>query len=130
MVRLLNDIPTGKGTPGHIAALEELGAVTRDMSLCGLGKTSPNPVLSTLRYFRDEYEAHIHEKRCPAGVCKELIEFTIDPALCNGCTLCARQCPQKCIAGDKKQPHVIDQQACIKCGVCFDNCNFGAVKKA
>ncbi len=130
MVRLLNDITTGKGTPEHITALEELGTVVRDMSLCGLGKTSPNPVLSTIRYFRDEYEAHIHEKRCPAGVCKELIEFTIDQGICNGCTVCARQCPQRSITGDKKQPHVIDQGSCIKCGICFDNCKFGAVKKA
>jgi len=130
MVRLLDEITTGRGTPEHLSALQELSAVTRDLSLCGLGKTSPNPVMSTLRYFRDEYEAHIYEKRCPAGVCKELIEFTINEAACNGCSMCARQCPQKSITGDKRKPHVIDQKSCIKCGICFDSCKFGAVRKA
>ena len=130
MVRLLDEITRGQGTPEHIKTLEELCAVTRDLSLCGLGKTAPNPVLSTLRYFRDEYEAHIHEKRCPAGVCKELIQFTIDEAACNGCTLCARQCPQQSIKGEKNKPHVIEQATCVKCGICFDNCKFGAVRKA
>jgi NADH:ubiquinone oxidoreductase subunit F (NADH-binding)/NADH:ubiquinone oxidoreductase subunit E len=128
--RLLNDITTGNGTPEHLTALDELSAVMRDMSLCALGKTAPNPVLSTLRYFRDEYEAHIHQKKCPAGVCKSLIEFTIDLETCTGCTLCARQCPQKAIHGEKKKAHSIDQAACIKCGICFENCKFNAVTKA
>ena len=87
-------------------------------------------MLSTLRYFRDEYEAHIHQKKCPAGVCKSLIEFTIDLEICTGCTLCARQCPQKAIHGEKKKAHSIDQAACIKCGICFENCKFNAVTKA
>jgi NADH:ubiquinone oxidoreductase subunit F (NADH-binding)/NADH:ubiquinone oxidoreductase subunit E/Pyruvate/2-oxoacid:ferredoxin oxidoreductase delta subunit len=130
LYRLLNEITAGKGTLEHLTALEELSVVMRDMSLCALGKTAPNPVLSTLRYFRDEYEAHIHRQKCPAGVCKSLIEFTIDPETCTGCTLCARQCPQKAIHGEKKKPHNVDQKACIKCGICFDSCNFGAVTKA
>ncbi len=128
--RLLNEITAGKGTPEHLTALDELSAVMRDMSLCALGKTAPNPVMSTLRYFRDEYEAHIFQKKCPAGVCKSLIEFTIDPEACTGCTACARQCPQKAIHGEKKKPHSIDQAACVKCGICFDTCKFGGVKKA
>jgi NADH:ubiquinone oxidoreductase subunit F (NADH-binding) len=128
--RLLNEITAGKGTPEHLTALDELSAVMRDMSLCALGKTAPNPVMSTLRYFRDEYEAHIYLKKCPAGVCKSLIEFTIDPEICTGCTACARQCPQKAIHGEKKKAHNIDQAACIKCGICFDTCKFGGVKKA
>ena len=130
MVRLLDDITAGKGTPEHLATLDDLCFVLRDVSLCGLGKTVPNPVLSTLRYFRDEYDAHVHEKRCPAGVCKPLITFTVDPEKCNGCMLCAHNCPQKSIHGEKKKPHVIEQTSCIKCGICFDVCKLGAVKKA
>jgi NADH:ubiquinone oxidoreductase subunit F (NADH-binding)/Pyruvate/2-oxoacid:ferredoxin oxidoreductase delta subunit/(2Fe-2S) ferredoxin len=130
MVRLLDEITAGRGTEEHLATLNELCLVVRDLSLCGLGKTVPNPVLSTLRYFRDEYDAHIHEKRCPAGVCKALITYLIDPDRCNGCTLCARNCPQKSISGEKKKAHSIEQAACIKCGICFDNCKFGAVRKA
>lgn len=126
---LLNDITTGKGTPEHLTALEELSAVMRDMSLCALGKTAPNPVLSTLRYFRDEYEAHIYQKKCPAGVCKSLIEFTISE-VCRGCGLCARLCPQKAIKGEKGKSYSIDQAACIKCGVCLESCKFDAVTKA
>jgi NADH:ubiquinone oxidoreductase subunit F (NADH-binding)/Pyruvate/2-oxoacid:ferredoxin oxidoreductase delta subunit len=129
LFRLLSEITSGEGTPEHLTALEELSAVMRDMSLCALGKTAPNPVQSTLRYFRDEYEAHIYQKKCPAGACKSLIQFSIDPAACTGCTLCARQCPQKAIHGEKKKAHSVDQPACIKCGICFDSCNFGAVTK-
>jgi len=130
MVRLLDDITAGRGSEEHLATLNELCLVVRDLSLCGLGKTSPNPVLSTLRYFRDEYDAHIHDKRCPAGVCKALISYSIDPAKCNGCTLCARNCPQKSIGGEKRKVHSIEQAGCIKCGICYDNCKFGAVRKA
>ncbi len=130
LVRLLDEITAGKGTPEHVAALDELCLVLRDVSLCGLGKTVPNPVLSTLRYFRDEYDAHIHDKRCPAGVCKALITFSIDPTACTGCMVCARNCPQKSITGEKKKVHAIDRATCSKCGICFDQCKFGAVKKA
>ena len=130
LARLLNDITTGKATPGHLTALEDLSAVMQSMSLCALGKTAPNPVLSTLRYFRDEYEAHIFDQKCPAGVCKSLIEFTIRPEFCKGCGLCARQCPQKAIQGELKKTYHIDQAACIKCGICLDNCKFEAVTKA
>jgi NADH:ubiquinone oxidoreductase subunit F (NADH-binding)/NAD-dependent dihydropyrimidine dehydrogenase PreA subunit len=130
LVRLLGEITDGKGTPEHIAALEEVCGVMRDMSLCALGKTAPNPVASTLRYFRDEYEAHILHKKCPAGVCKSLIEFQIDADKCNGCMVCARSCPQKCIAGEKKKPHTIDKSLCIKCGICLENCKFKAVSKS
>ena len=101
----------------------------KDGSLCGLGQSAPNPILSTLKYFRDEYEAHILEKRCPAGVCKDLVNFYIDPDKCKGCTKCARNCPVNAITGDKKQPHVIDNAKCIKCGTCLENCSFGAIYK-
>ncbi len=126
-LEILNRICEGEGRPGDIALLEELGSLLKGFSLCALGTTAANPVLSTIRYFRDEYEAHIHERRCPAHVCKALITYTIDPEACTGCTACARQCPQEAISGDKKEPHVIDQDLCIKCGVCMDTCNFGAV---
>jgi NADP-reducing hydrogenase subunit HndC len=97
--------------------------------LCALGQTAPNPVLSTLRYFRDEYVAHIKEKRCPAGVCKSLLNYHINPAKCTGCTLCSRVCPVGAITGTVKQPHVIVQEKCIKCGVCMEKCKFGAISK-
>jgi Pyruvate/2-oxoacid:ferredoxin oxidoreductase delta subunit len=96
-------------------------------SLCQLGKSAPNPVLSTLKYFRDEYVAHVEEKRCPGGVCRELITYSIDAEACTGCTLCARSCPQEAISGERKKPHVIDQELCIRCGVCRDVCRFEAV---
>jgi len=127
MLDILTDVTEGKAIEEDIALLEELGDVIKDTSLCALGGTAPNPVLSTLRYFRDEYEAHIEEGRCPAGVCKALITFTIDEESCPGCGLCARQCPQEAISGEKKEPHVIEQDLCIKCGLCRDICKFGAV---
>lgn len=130
MVRLLEDITAGKGTPEHLSALEELSQALQELSLCGLGKTVPNPVVSTLRFFRQEYEAHIHDKKCPAGVCKALITFSIDPEKCTGCRLCASNCPQSVITGEKKKAHVIEPAGCIRCGVCFDLCKFGAVLKA
>ncbi|HTF99394.1 MAG TPA: NADH-quinone oxidoreductase subunit NuoF [Nitrospirota bacterium] len=129
LVRLLDEITAGKGTQEHIATLQELCQVIKDASLCGLGKTAPNPVLSTLRYFRQEYDAHINDKKCPAGVCKALFAFQIDPSVCTGCTACSINCPQKTIKGEKKKPHAIEQANCIKCGICFDTCKFGAIKK-
>jgi NADH:ubiquinone oxidoreductase subunit F (NADH-binding)/(2Fe-2S) ferredoxin len=128
MLRILTDITDGNGKDGDIEVLEELCDVLTYGALCGLGTSAANPVLSTIRYFRDEYEAHIRDKRCPAGVCKNLITYRIDPEACTGCTLCAKKCPQECIAGEKKQTHVIDESKCIKCGVCKDVCNFDAVR--
>jgi NADH-quinone oxidoreductase subunit F len=126
-LKILNRICEGEGQAGDIALLEELGELLQGFSLCALGQTAANPVLSTLRYFRDEYEAHIHEHRCPAAVCKALITYTIDAEACTGCTSCARQCPQEAITGERKEPHVIDQELCIRCGVCLDTCRFDAV---
>jgi NADH:ubiquinone oxidoreductase subunit F (NADH-binding)/Pyruvate/2-oxoacid:ferredoxin oxidoreductase delta subunit len=127
MLDILTSIAEGTGKEGDIELLEDLGDVIKDTSLCALGGSAPNPVLSTIRYFRDEYEAHIKEQRCPAGVCKALITFTIDGEKCNGCGLCAKNCPQQSITGEKKEPHMIDQATCIKCGLCRDNCKFDAV---
>jgi NADH-quinone oxidoreductase subunit F len=131
MLKILTNITRGKGREGDIERLEELSEVTRDASLCALGKTAANPVLSTIRYFRDEYEAHIKEKRCPAYVCKDLVSYYIDPEKCQGCMICFRQCPAEAIIGGKNQIHVIDQEKCTKCGTCFEACppRFGAVKK-
>jgi len=131
MLKILTNISEGKGREGDIELLEELSELTRDASLCALGGTAPNPVLSTIRYFRDEYEAHIKEKRCPAYVCRELISYHIDPDKCNACMICLRQCPAEAIVGGSNQIHVIDQEKCTKCGTCFEICppRFGAVKK-
>jgi NADH-quinone oxidoreductase subunit F len=126
-LEILERICNGDGQPGDIALLEELGELLEGFSLCALGRTAANPVLSTIRYFRDEYEAHIHNRRCPAGVCKALITYSIDPEKCTGCAACARQCPQEAISGGKKESHVIDQDLCIRCGVCLDTCRFDAV---
>jgi NADH:ubiquinone oxidoreductase subunit F (NADH-binding) len=127
MHTILTTICEGNGEQGDIEKLKELGNAVKDASLCGLGGTAPNPVLSTLRHFSHEYEAHIKDRRCPGGVCKALITFSIDDAVCNGCMRCARDCPQDAIAGEKKKPHTIDQEKCIQCGVCRDSCNFEAV---
>jgi len=122
MLTILEDIVAGKGKPGDIEILEDLAYGIKAGSLCGLGQTAPNPVLTTLRYFRDEYEAHIHEQICPAKQCKELIHFVIDEELCVGCRLCLKNCPGGAITGDVKVPHVIDNSLCTKCGVCFEVC--------
>ncbi len=129
LLEILDRITSGRGRPGDITLLEELGNDIKAASLCGLGQTAPNPILSTINYFRDEYEAHIHDKRCPAGVCKDLLSYEILEEFCKGCTMCAKVCPSNAITGEKKQVHKIVQEICIKCGACFDTCKFKAVKK-
>ena len=113
----------------HAGRIEELAEFVKNNSLCGLGQTAPNPVLSTLKYFREEYLAHIQDKRCPAGVCKALLVYKIDPDKCRGCTLCARNCPADAIMGSVRNPHSIDTNKCVKCGACMDTCRFGAISK-
>jgi NADH-quinone oxidoreductase subunit F len=127
MLMLLDDIIEGRATEATLPLLEKLAVAVQKGSLCGLGKTAPNPVLSTLRYFREEYDAHVHHKHCPTGQCKALAKPWIDAAKCKGCTACARKCPVNGIKGGKKEPHVIDQEKCIKCGVCAETCKFEAV---
>jgi len=128
MLEILDRIREGDGREGDIETLEELSHYIIDGTLCALGGTAPNPVLTTIKYFRDEYEAHVDEKRCPAGKCKALITYYIDPEACTGCTLCAKKCPTQVITGEKKQPHVIDVTNCIKCDTCRQVCKFDAVK--
>jgi NADH:ubiquinone oxidoreductase subunit F (NADH-binding)/(2Fe-2S) ferredoxin len=128
MMNILENITQGKGQEGDIELLEKIGRHIKETALCGLGNTAPNPVLTTIRYFRDEYEAHIRANRCPSGVCKALITYSIDPENCTGCTVCAKNCPVECISGERKQTHVIDQEKCIKCGMCHSVCNFDAVR--
>ena len=127
LLEILNKITSGNGTLEDIDKMEELCYYIKENSLCGLGQTAPNPVLSTLKYYRDEYEAHVVEHRCPAGACKALTNYSIIADKCKGCTLCARNCPVGAISGSVKQPHVIDTTKCIKCGVCREKCKFGAV---
>ena len=126
---MLDKITKGQGTLEDLDKIEELCEYIKANALCGLGQTAPNPVLSTLTHFRDEYVAHVVDKRCPAGVCKELLTYTIDPDKCKGCTLCARNCPAGAITGKVKEAHVIDPDKCIKCGVCMTNCKFDAISK-
>ena len=129
LLEVLEKITSGKGEMEDIDRLEELCDYIKSASLCGLGQTAPNPVLSTLRYFRDEYIAHVKDKKCPAGVCKKLLSYHIDPEKCKGCTACARVCPAGAITGSVKQPHSIDLAKCLKCGACMEKCKFGAISK-
>ncbi|MGI5984293.1 MAG: NADH-quinone oxidoreductase subunit NuoF [Oscillospiraceae bacterium] len=129
MLEMLDNIISGQAELEDLDRLESLCYYIKENALCGLGQTAPNPVLSTLRFFRDEYEAHVVDKRCPAGVCKKLLSFYIDPDKCKGCTLCARNCPTSAITGEVKKAHVIDTEKCIKCGACIDSCKFAAVSK-
>lgn len=130
MYEILTKITEGKAEMEDLDKLEELCYYIKDNALCGLGQTAPNPVLSTLRYFKDEYIAHVRDKRCPAGVCKSLLSFKIDPSLCKGCSLCAKKCPVGAISGELKKPFSIDTSKCIKCGLCASNCKFGAISKS
>ena len=130
LLEILEKITEGKGTMEDLDVLEELSEQIKAASLCGLGQTAPNPVLSTLKYFRDEYIAHVVDKKCPSGVCRSLITYTIDAEKCKGCSLCARKCPTGAITGKVKEPHTIDPLVCIKCGICFDSCKFAAIYKS
>jgi NADH:ubiquinone oxidoreductase subunit F (NADH-binding)/(2Fe-2S) ferredoxin len=129
LLEILTRITEGKGRASDIDLLQTLSSDVKTSSLCGLGQSAPNPVLSTIKYFRDEYEAHIHEKRCPAGVCKDLLTYSIIEDACKGCTACTLVCPSGAITGEKKKPHTINPDLCIKCGACFDKCKFKAIKK-
>jgi len=128
MLEILERITAGEGEEGDIERLESMAVNIKRTSLCGLGQTAPNPVLTTIRYFRDEYRAHIDDRRCPALSCEALIAYTVDPDACTGCTLCAKKCPVDAATGEKKQPHIIDQGLCIRCDACRAACKFDAVK--
>lgn len=130
MLEILEKITQGKGTLADLEKLEQLSIQIKAASLCGLGQTAPNPVLSTLKYFRNEYLAHVVDKKCPSGVCRSLISYTIDPSLCKGCSLCSHKCPVNAISGKVKEPFLIDANTCIKCGLCYDSCKFSAILKS
>ena len=129
LYEMIDKITKGQGTLEDLDKIEDLCYYIKNNSLCALGQSAPNPVLSTLRYFRDEYVAHVVDKKCPAGVCKSLLSYTIDPEKCKGCTLCSRVCPNGAISGAVKTPHAIDQSKCVKCGACMEKCKFGAISK-
>jgi len=126
----LDKISSGKGTLEDIERMKDVCQAMQRASLCGLGQTAPNPILSTLRYFLDEYKEHIEQRKCRAVKCKKLLRYSIDPVKCVGCTACARVCPVKAISGERKKTHVIDAATCIQCGQCFEVCKFRAVQKA
>jgi ferredoxin len=130
--KILTDITEGRGKEGDVELLQEICETLKDTALCGLGQTAPNPVLSTIRYFRDEYEAHIKEKRCPARVCRELIQYYIDEEKCvkdgRGCDVCRKNCPENAISGELNRAHTINPELCTKCGLCFELCRFNAIK--
>jgi ferredoxin len=129
MLETLERICMGQGEEKDLKALAELGEQIKTSSLCGLGQTAPNPVLTTLRYFYNEYETHIKDKKCPAKACLALVDFFINPEVCNGCGLCMKSCDSNAISGEKKKPHVIDQSICVKCGKCITICRQSAVEK-
>jgi len=130
MLEILTRITEGKGKVEDLDTLEQLAINIIKGSLCGLGQSAPNPVLTTIKYFRSEYLAHIINKKCPAGVCTELLTFEVVEDKCIGCTICAKKCPVDCISGKVKEVHFIDQDKCIKCGACYDACKFSAIKKS
>ena len=118
----------GRGELQHLDLLQELGEFMQTASLCGLGQTAPNPVLSTIKHFREEYEAHIKDKKCPALVCRPLLKYSIDPENCTGCLACVRECPVSAITGDYQEPQELDSEVCIQCGMCYEVCKFDALK--
>lgn len=130
MLAILNRITEGEGVDRDLHDLEDLSALAADFALCALGTSAPNPVLTTIKYFRNEYEAHIRHKKCPAGVCKALINYSINRELCDGCTACVRPCPVTAISGETKKLHRLDAGLCIKCGACYEACKRGAIVRA